>query len=134
MRRSFYKWISETFWESPKKSKYHVFFNLQNVCNNSFCYEISENPSRTLNNFFFFTQELTFIKWISKPFCWINFPACTQENEIFFPNNFNSLNVNLQMFFPLKNRRLSWLHCFYSLSFLRIIIRSKHKNYTERYT
>ena len=57
----------------------------------------------------------------------INFLACMQENEIFFPNNFCKLNINLRIFLPLKNKRLFWLHCFYSLSFLRIMIWSKQK-------
>ena len=36
----------------------------------------------------------------------INFPVCMQ-NQIFLRNNYAELNINLRMFLPIKNKRLS---------------------------
>ena len=40
-------------------------------------------------------------------FCRIIFPACMQENQIFFQNNCTKLKINLRPFLSLKNKRLS---------------------------
>ena len=41
----------------------------------------------------------------------MDFPVCTEENQIFFPNS-AKLNINVRMFLPLKNKRLFWF-CFF---------------------